>query len=369
MKMRNLMMGVMAAGLANGFAGAALADPIQVGVSTNPNSYGVAEIKVDGPSADGVYTEIRNKTLDYIVSARGDRPKKSTRNGRLEIQFRTTSPLAKDAAKSHGTVHAELTKDWKSYKLSVPYVDPWSTKIANERVSPIEICNDNLKIRKADERREDMLKKGLSFTYHDAYKLRGYVEYPMKGSSLFGNDIKSYDDTQAVPVKITCMPLGRPRPSKDTGTTGAPPREGKKMQPTVSNVTLRIEPANVVQNGKFLCPSQLKLYGHVEVIRAFYGKALFVGPHYLSAITTLNFQAKGGRLVSATYEMDWNKVGGFTTAPGAEPKKQKLTFRFNIADKDGKLLKSAEETVEVSCKKIKVNAPTAGDGMTVNPAN
>ena len=369
MKMRSLMAGVMAAGLVNGIAGAALADTIQIAVSTNPNSYSVAEIKVDGPTADGVYTEIRNKTLDYVVSARGDRPKKSTGNGRLEIQFRKTSPLGPDEWGSDGTVHGELTKDWKSYKLSVPYVDPWSTKIVNQRVSPIDVCNDNLKIRKADERREEMLKEGLSFTYHDAYKLRGYVEYPMKGSSLFGNDIKSYDDVQAVPVKITCMPLDRIRPHTETHTKPGPKPSGQKMKPTISAVTLRVEPAKVEQDGKFLCPTQLKLYGHVEAIREFYGKALFVGPHYLSNITVLNFQGKGNRNVTGTYTMNWHPKGGLTTAPNAEPKSQKLTFRFNIANKDGKLLQSVEETVEVSCKKIKVAAPTVGDEMTVKPAN
>lgn len=366
MKRRNLMAGLITAGLANAIAGAAMADAIQIAVSTNPNSYGVAEIKVDGPSADGVYTEVRNETLDYIVSARGDRPKKSEGNGRLEIQFRDNSPQVGGLGKGVKFVHGELTKDWKSYKVSVPYVDPWSHALVNERVSPIKICNDNLKIRKADERRENMLKKGMSFIYHDAYKIRGYVEYDMK--SLL-DPIKSYDDVEAVPVKITCMPLDRPRPRKDTSTTGAPGPKGKPMPPTISKATFRIEPAKVVQDGKFLCPSQLKLYGYVEAIRKFYGKALFVGPHYLSAITTLNFQAEGSRNVTATYEIEWHKMGGFTTAPNAEPKKQTLTFRFNVADKDGKLLKSVEETVEVSCKKIKVNAPTAGDGKTVNPAN
>ena len=84
---------------------------------------------------------------------------------------------------------------------------------------------------------------------------------------------------------------------------------------------------------------------------------------------TIEDQSAGSRNATATYKMDWHKMGGLTTAPNAEPKKQKLTFHFNISDKDGKLLKSVEETVEVSCKKIKVNAPTAGDGMTVNPAN
>lgn len=366
MKKRNLMAGLITAGLANTIAGAAAADAIQIGVSTNPNSYGVAEIKVDGPTADGVYTEVRNETLDYIVSARGDRPKKSEGNGRLEIQFRDSSPLSSSNGKGVKFVDGELTKDWKSYKVSVSYVDPWSHKLVNERVSPVEMCNDNLKIRKADERREDMLKKGLSFVYHDAYKIRGYVEYDMK--SLL-DPIKSYDDVQAVPVKITCMPLDRPRPRTETSTRGAPGPKGKPMPPTISNATLRIEPAKVVQDGKFLCPAQLKLYGYVEAIREFHGKALFVGPHYLSAITPLDFQAKGSRNVVGTYDLDWHKMGGFTTASNAEPKKQTLTFRFNVANKDGKLLESVEETVEVSCKKIKVNAPTAGDGMTVNPAN
>jgi hypothetical protein len=67
--------------------------------------------------------------------------------------------------------------------------------------------------------------------------------------------------------------------------------------------------------------------------------------------------------------MDWHKMSGLATAPNAEPKPQKLTFRFNIADKDGKLRKQVEETIEVSCKKIKVAVPTVGDEMTVKPAD
>jgi len=73
--------------------------------------------------------------------------------------------------------------------------------------------------------------------------------------------------------------------------------------------------------------------------------------------------------VTGTYNMDWHPMGGLTTQPNAEPTKQTLTFHFNVADKDGKLLDSAEETVEVSCKKIKVAVPTVGDEMTVKPAN
>src|SRR5687768_16162330 len=278
MKMWNLTAGLIAAGLANSIASAALAGPIEIGVSTNPNSYGVAEILVDGPSANGVYDEVRNKTLDYIVSVRGDRPKKATGDGDLEIQFKKESPLAPSAWGSYVIVQGDVTKNWKRYKVSIPYVDPWSRTIANERISPIEVCNDNLALRKKNANRreeyEKMLTKGLSMIAHDAYRIRGYVHYPMKGSALLGNDVKDYDDVEAVPVKITCMALGRQRPSKDTSTTGAPGPKGKPLPPTISNATLRIEPAKVVQDGKFLCPSQLKLYGHVEAIREFYGKAL-----------------------------------------------------------------------------------------------
>ena len=372
MKRRNLMAGLITAGLANAIAGAALAGPVEIAVSTNPNSFGVAEILVDGPR-DGIYNEIRNKTLDYIVSVRGDRPKKATGNGDLAIQFKKESPLTPLAFGFHVVVQGDVTEQWRQYKVSIPYVDPWSRTIVNEKVSPIAFCNDNLALRKKNPNRrqeyEAMLSRGLSFLHHDAFRIRGYVHYPMKGSALFGNDVKDYDDIEAVPVKITCMPLDRPRPSKDTSTTRASGPKGKPLPPTVSNATFRIEPAKVVQDGKFLCPSQLNLYGHVEAIRKFYGKALFVGPHYLSAITTLNFQAEGSRNVTATYDMDWHKMGGFTTAPNAEPKKQKLTFHFNVADKDGKLRKSVEETVEVSCKKIKVAVPTVGEEKAVAPVN
>ena len=72
-----------------------------------------------------------------------------------------------------------------------------------------------------------------------------------------------------MPVKIVCKPLDRIRPRTETSTTGAPPRHGESIHTTITKATLRIEPAKVVQDGKFLCPSQLKLYGHLETKRKF----------------------------------------------------------------------------------------------------
>ncbi|NJM91309.1 MAG: hypothetical protein HC861_00235 [Rhodospirillaceae bacterium] len=121
--------------------------------------------------------------------------------------------------------------------------------------------------------------------------------------------------------------------------------------------------------GKFVCPMELKLHGAVESREKFSGKSIFIGPHYLSAITDLNFTKAGNRNVSATYKIKRQQMGGLTTAPSLEPKKQDLTFRFNISDKSGKVVETVEERVQVSCRKIKSNVPTAAGDMTINPAN
>lgn len=369
MRIRHLMAGLVAAGMVGLAANPGLAKPVQIAVSTNPSSYGVAEIRVDGPSADGVYTEIRNETLDYIVSARGDRPKKATGDGRLEIHFLKSSPLSGETWEKYVSIDGDLAKDWKSYKVSIPYVDPWSSQIANERISPIAVCNENLKIRKKDARKDEMLKQGLSFLQHDAYKLRGYVEYRTKGSAAFGKDIKSGEDVIAVPVKITCMPLDRPRPKTQTTTRGVDPKPGQKMKPTIAEVSLRVEPAKIEKMGDYLCPTQLRLYGHLETIRAFTGKSIFMGPYYLSPISEIGMTKAGHRNVTGTYLMDWQKKGGLTAAPAAAPKAQSLAFRFNVSNAEGKVLESVETSIQVSCRKIEVVAPTAGNGLTVAPAD
>lgn len=354
MKMRYLTFGVAAAALLLGSSAQVHAGPIDLAVSTSPYNHAVATIEVDGPTAAGSYTEIRTKTLDYIVSVRGDRPKRPKGGGHLWIEL--------------GEDHEEgqISGDWQNYKVSTPYADPRSPDVVNDRVSPIDVCNQNLQLKSKLGLGGKFRKEGLAFIYHDAYELKGLVNYGENTATQSG---KHYSKSTLVPVKITCMPLDRIRPRSHSETKPAPSHSGQKMKPTISEVSLRVEPAQIVQMGKFLCPSQLKLYGHAEARRKFYGKALFVGPHYLSNITILNFQAEGSRNVTGTYTIDWQKMGGLTTVPNQEPKKQKRTFHFNIADKDGKLLDSAEETVEVSCRKIKVNVPTVGDEMSVAPSN
>lgn len=355
MKTWALMAGIAMSALTLGMPAQAQAGRIDLAVSTSPYDDAVAEIKVDGPTSTGGYNEVRNETLDYIVSLRGDRPKRPKGGGHGWIKLNKSS-----------VGFDNISGDWKNYKISSPYVDPLSHKVVNERLSPIDVCNQNLDLKTKNGPGDKFRKEGLSFIYHDAYEIEGLVNY---GTNTMFVAAKHYSTSIKVPVKITCMALNRPRPRSQTATKPGPKPTGKKMAPTISEVSLRVEPSNIVQDGKFLCPSKLRLYGQVQVIRKFTGKAIFVGPYYLSAITPLNFPADGTRNVVGVYDMKWHQMGGLATQPNAGPKKQKLTFRFNVSNKDGKLLESAEKTVEVSCKKIKVSAPTVGDEMTVNPAN
>lgn len=352
MKMRNLMFGMIVAGLAS--ADAAVADRLEIGVTTKAGVPGRAEIQVDGPSKDGGYTEVTTKTLDYYVSVRGDVPDKAGKGGIGAIRLGDAETMI------------SVGENWTRYKLSAPYSDPWSGGAVNDYVSPAKLCNQRLNAL-SGAARAAFVKKGTSFMHKNAYAISGSVSYYIKKIGF--DEIKRYTDAEMVPLQITCLALDRPRVRQHSETKPAPKPTGQKMKPTISDVGLRIEPAAIVQDGKFLCPTKLKLYGTVDTIRKFYGQALFVGPHYLSNITVLNFQDKGHRNVVGTYNMDWHKMGGFAIQPDTEPKAQKLTFRFNVADKDGKLLESAEETVDVSCKKIKVAVPTVGDEMTVKPAN
>jgi hypothetical protein len=228
-----------------------------------------------------------------------------------------------------------LYEDWVKYKISFPYRD---AEIGNtgERLEPIGRCNDRLRWT-TGEAREDFLFKGKTILLDKGYMFRGYV--PSGG----GGDV----DWTYAPVRIECLPLS----------------------PVPVRAKLRVEPAKLEKRGKFVCPMELRLHGAVESREEFSGKSIFVGPHYLSAISDLDYANAGNRNVSATYKIKWQQMGGLTAAPNQEPRNQDLTFRFNISNESGKVIETVEERVQVSCRKIKSNAPTASGNMTISPAN
>jgi len=351
MKLRNMVACVLAAG----FAGAATmvagidqvqADPdIELKVNSNKMDE-IATVEVAGKYEEGRYSRVATSTLTYVVAVRGGWSYGGT-GSQLPFELWISPWMG-------GHVYPEkLQEDWVKYAINRSYHDPMFAGAVNQKISPVELCNDKLEQLNGNAR-ESFMKQGHTFVYAQAYEIVA-VEW---NHTIITDPTSDYYASIKVPARIVCQPL-----------EAAPPATRNPTTPLFSTVSLRTEATQIVQMGKFICPSKIKLYGRVEATRKFQGKALFVGPYYISNITPLNFPGKGARNVTGTYTMNWEQKGGLTTAPNTEPKKQKFTFRFNIADSGGELWGSAEKTIEVSCRKIKVNAPTAGDGMTVNPAN
>ena len=356
MRMQKLLLGLLIAA-AQGVTAAALADeldmlvPIKAGVSP-PNA--IAEIKVDGTSKK--YTSVKNKKLEYIIAVRGDRPRKAESGGGFDVSL------------GDGEAYGQISSLWRYYELSASYQDPLSAEYPGLRASPVELCNERLN-QTSGQARKAFRKNGETFAIHEAYPMTGSVTWAIRNVLL--SELKTFGDRGFAPVKITCMPLARhdPDPNAPSRTT-PPPTPSRTTPPLFSKTTFEIEPSKIVKDGKYLCPSELRLYGYIETTHAFEGKSIFMGPHYLSAVTELDFP-KGGssRNVIGTYPIKWHQLGGLAAQANAKPADQKLAFRFNISDADGKLVKSMEKTVTVSCSKIKPNDAAVDGGMTTTPAN
>lgn len=359
MKMHGLLL-ALSITAAQGACAAALADEIELLV---PNKAGmappnaIAEIKVDGDSQK--YKTIKNKKLNYIVAVRGDRPKRATGGGALDIWL------------GDAEVDATISTSWAYHEISASYEHPLSDEFPELRVSPVDLCNTRLE-QTSGKARKQFRKEGTTFAIQKAYPLVGSVEWWIKKPSGL-SEPKGFGERTHAPVKITCMPLARhdPDPNAPSRTTPAPPptRTTPPLPPLFTKTSFKIEPSKIVKDGKHLCPSELRLYGYVETSRAFEGRSIFMGPHYLSAITELDFSKAGSRNLVAGYPMKWHQLGGLAAQPNAKPADQKLAFRFNIQDQDGKVIETLEKTVTIGCRKITPNDAAVGGGMTVAPAN
>jgi hypothetical protein len=326
MKMRILFLSMFC--LSNAAAMAARADFVDFKV--DDTAIGTVEVRGPGEAA---YNEVVTKTLDYAIWAKGN-PQPTSGDTTWKVTFATQQAIGQDRKEFKGELH----ETWRKYQITQMYLDtPLHLNGANY-MAPIRRCNNVLN-RLTGAARDELLFKGTTINLDYAYSVHTWV-HNLNGQQL-------HMGTVWVPVSIKCLPL-----SKNPFRT-----------------TLRIEPAKIQQVGKFLCPMELKLYGHVESHRKFDGQSIFVGPHYLSALTPLSLKTEGSRTVNATYRINWSKTGGFTTEGNGAPKRQKLTFKFNIADKTGKLLQSTNDTVDVSCREIKTAVPKSTGGVKLDPSN
>lgn len=314
--------------------------------SPGPNSeIGTTRIVVDGPNNRG-YTEVTTSQVDIWAAV-------AVQKGPNVL------PYHKIVIASEGaSADAEATAATRRYKLSFPYVAPLSGVVQNQRISPVARCNAAL----ADARgpaREAFLTKGTRLTARNAYRMTATATYTQPGEKpkrrkifpdppTIGRDVDTVTNAFA-DAEIECRALERPRPRTESGTQGPPPRPGQKMEPTIKSVSLRMEPASREMVGGQLCPTVLRLVGHVETRRAFRGQAIIFGPGYLSPITPLNLSGAGNRSFVATYPLKWDQPRGLAAGPDNRPRRQTVALKLNIANDENKVLETATATEAVSC--------------------
>ena len=293
----------------------------QVPKSGVESDIGTTDIIVDGAGADR-YDKVVNTTLDFWVWVSGSTPV----NG---VEFRYLKLRAAGGAEIEGAKPGA----GRIYRLSAPYTAPRSQHVANQWISPIERCNAEID-KRSGAARAAYLKSGGAVPANDAYGISAVAMW------LLSNGTFDYPTSNArASAVIRCRPLDQ-----------APSRT--KTEPTIKTVSLKLEPfANQTVGGQ-QCPTRVRLYGFVETRRAFAGQSIFMGPYFLTPLTKLDFKAAGTRTVVAEYPVKWSSAGAKASGPGL--KKQRVTLRMNVTNADGKIVESAERTVELACRPTRV---------------
>lgn len=329
--------------------------PPKAGTETD---IGTTRIVVTG-SGENRYDKVATSSLDAWVSVKApDKPPrdKDKLGGTISIEGHQAAGVAT------GFSGAPTI-----FKLTFPYRDPRSLQVANQRVSPVKLCNDRLESL-SGAAREEFRNKGGNILRQDAYIATARQGWVVRKQGSVFQEIKYWEDTAAIPAVVACHRLTGPKPRDSTTTRGAdgrppvrpparttpePPPRRVAPPPTIARVTLRGEPQNWQNIGGQTCPTQLRLYGFVEARRAFTGKAIFFGPGFLNPPRDLAFPAAGSRTLTATRDVKWPPGGpGGLAAPGVGPtaRTQQVTVRFNVADADGKVLESAQATETLTCR-------------------
>ncbi len=306
---------------------------------------GATRIIVDGAGTDR-YDKVVNADLEFWVNVSGSTPDHHAQFDGLEIH-------AANAVLSY----TSRPGDNKTYKLVSPYRDPRVPGVANQTFSPIARCNTEL-ANHGGAARSAFLKEGGTVRATDAYPLSATAHWQLWPGGIgfkepYRRDFKADARADAI---IECRPLDRPKPRTETHTEGAPPRHGKKMEPTLQAVSFKAEPYQIESVGKQQCPMHIRLYGFVQVRRPFNGKMVFFGPHFLSPITDLAFTDAGQRTVTADYPVNWANRGGKAT-PGLMA--QLVSLRMNVANAEGKVLETVERGIQLSCKPTRTPPPAS----------
>lgn len=318
---------------------------------------GSTRIRVTGQTEDK-YDKVVTTTLDAWVSVSApDKPPRDQKKlgGKVMIEGETVLNIMGGFPGSPTT-----------YKVSFAYRDPRSLQVANQRLSPVKLCNDKL-ASLSGAAREQWRNEGGTILREDAYLAEADQAWVVRKQGSVFDEIKGWQDTAGLNAVVDCARLTGPKPRDKTVTKGAdnkPPAKPAEPKPeptrvapppTFAKVTLRGEPMNWQMIGGQNCPTQVRLYGFVQTNRAFTGKTVFFGPGFLNPPRDFVLSDAGTRTLTATRDVTWaaGPVGGLAVAGGgtkAVPKTQQVVLRFNVADSNGKVLESAQTTETLTCR-------------------
>ena len=349
-----------AAGLTMGltlFPSIAKADTVSVEMAQSkagcsaPSHIPIIEVAGNKP---GKYRRVKTRELWTCLKVRGKKPDYS-RNGKGGT-IRAESN-GRDIDTPNGTdIHG----------IAFAYVGPLSSG-GTYRQNPVQLCNQAI-AGLTGGKRQEFLTKGTYITLQNAYNAGATATWEIRKAknainpNYYRFNHKKWEGSAKIPALVRCLPTRKPGagrtgnadPAPSPGRRANPPPRRTNPPPTISNMSLKISPMNIQRVGKWMCPTQLRLSGRIDVIRPFSGNSIFVGPRWLSRKTRIKFQSAKGRYVSGVYTINWSRSGQNSISVGGnKPSRQTLTFKFNVANTAGKLINSAPKTMKVVCKKPK----------------
>lgn len=226
-------------------------------------------------------------------------------------------------------------------EVETDYRDMRDKDIPSKTVSPISLCNDKLAQLSGQELRS-FQRDGGEFFFWPAYNATVVQTWEVRkhrlASGRNSTEMKRFEDSTPVGVTIICEPLGAPTPVG-------------KASNAVSNVALRAAAMGSETIGRQSCPDKVRLYATIEARHRTKFKVLMRGPKFLTPPRDLFFGEAGSQSMTETFDVKWDStIDEVAFIAGKRPNmQQKLNFHVNVADEQGRLLKTEETSIFLQC--------------------
>lgn len=305
---------------------------------------GGTRVVVDGNRTR--YNQVKTDRVSIWVRMQGHAPARAQRhNGsRMEI----------------GSFVYEFSEpaEGRVYRIDLPYQPPRGGSF-----DAVLFCNGKLNDLSGDAR-SAFLRDGGIFDLRNAYdgELKSSWWVADKPGPGFRDppSLQTWENRVEVIAQIRCAPLdpnagltrSNPSPSAAPSprrTNPSPPDAA--AAPRLKTATLSIAAYEVQSINGHRCPTKLRLRGFIESNRAMRGQVVFVGPQFLSAPKPFDFEGAQTMNHIASYTLAWGAgASGSLSAGGGASPRQDLAFKFNVVNRNGKLVESVEESIRVTCE-------------------